>query len=332
MNSFTCDCTGTGYEGTVCSEEAKTLTFSGEQYLRQLTSFPEMDRERDSISLRFRTQAKNGLIMFITTDTLSFDKYMFFEVKQSKLYVIIHFGTPKFFTFDPVISDGRWHVIDFTRVGRKVTLRLDQIEDQHTFNDPVQFPYRYTYLGKAPEKEWRNVNRMTKSRTPFDGCLQQVKFNGNDLISLVGSANIFSNAREGCKFQETTDQQVAAFIRSTYLSLPPWLSSNSSSVLQFNFRTMEKSGLLLFHGNVNADYVSIELINGVLMTTIQIGPTTRKVSALIAGLNDNAWHSVLIEITPQLFIFEVDEMPMQQPLSQANFDFTGENQAYFIIV
>ena len=44
MNSFTCDCTGTGYEGTVCSEEAKTLTFSGEQYLRQLTSFPEMDR------------------------------------------------------------------------------------------------------------------------------------------------------------------------------------------------------------------------------------------------------------------------------------------------
>merc|ERR1711937_1024181 len=108
-----------------------------------------MDRERDSISLRFRTQAKNGLIMFITTDTLSFDKYMFFEVKQSKLYVIIHFGTPKFFTFDPVISDGRWHVIDFTRVGRKVTLRLDQIEDQHTFRDPVQFPYRYTYLGKA---------------------------------------------------------------------------------------------------------------------------------------------------------------------------------------
>ena len=41
MNSFTCDCTGTGYEGSVCSKEAKSLTFSGEQFLRQLTSYPE---------------------------------------------------------------------------------------------------------------------------------------------------------------------------------------------------------------------------------------------------------------------------------------------------
>lgn len=40
MNSFTCDCTGTGYEGTVCSEEASSLTFGGDQYLRQVSSHP----------------------------------------------------------------------------------------------------------------------------------------------------------------------------------------------------------------------------------------------------------------------------------------------------
>ena len=67
--------------------------------------------------------------------------------------------------------------------------------------DPVEFPYKYAYLGMAPANEWRNVKRMTKSRVAFDGCLQQVKFNGNDLVNLVGSANIFSNAREGCKYQ-----------------------------------------------------------------------------------------------------------------------------------
>ena len=44
------------------------------------------------------------------------------------------------------------------------------------------------------------------------------------------------------------------------------------------------------------------------------------------GLNDNMWHSVLLEITSQIFILEVDEMPMQQPLSESNFDFTGENE------
>ena len=71
--------------------------------------------------------------------------------------------------------------------------------------------------------------------------------------------------------QETTDQQVAAFIRSTYLGLPPWAATNTSSVLKFNFRTRESSSLILFHGDVEADYVAIVLEGGVLKTTLQIG-------------------------------------------------------------
>ena len=34
---------------------------------------------------------------------------------------------------------------------------------------------------------------------------------------------------------------------------------------------MESSGLILFHGDVNEDYVAIELAGGVLKTTLQIG-------------------------------------------------------------
>ena len=58
----------------------------------------------------------------------------------------------------------------------------------------------------------------------------------------------------------------------------------------------------------------------------------RTVSALIAGLNDNAWHSVRLEIASTTFIFEVDDMPMQQDLSEADFDFTGENHSSFILL
>lgn len=112
---------------------------------------------------------------------------------------------------------------------------------------------------------------MTKSRTGFDGCLQQVRFNGVDMIQSVRAANVASNARLGCKFQETTDQQIAGFVRPTYLRLPPWRASNASSVLTFQFRTMEPAGLVLFHGDVNQDYVAVELENGRLKTSLQIG-------------------------------------------------------------
>ena len=62
------------------------------------------------------------------------------------------------------------------------------------------------------------------------------------------------------------------------------------------------------------------------LNNVTSGHGTRTVSALIAGLNDNMWHSVLLEITPQLFILEVDDVPMQQPLSEADFDFTGQSE------
>ena len=72
--------------------------------------------------------------------------------------------------------------------------------------------------------------------------------------------------------QETTDQQIAAFVRPTYLSLPPWEYDNTTtSLLNFNFRTMETSGLLLFHGDVQADFVAVELQQGRLKITLQIG-------------------------------------------------------------
>ena len=94
--------------------------------------------------MRFRTQAENGLIMFVTTDTYN-DKYMYFEILESKLYVIVHYGIQKFFRLEPVVSDGRWHVIVFNRVGNKITLRLDNTEDQFTFVSIFVFIYIYVF-------------------------------------------------------------------------------------------------------------------------------------------------------------------------------------------
>ena len=67
--------------------------------------------------------------------------------------------------------------------------------------DAVSFEYKYTYLGSGPADEWRYIHRMTKSKTPFDGCLQQATLNSINLITNIASAMIVSNARPGCKFQ-----------------------------------------------------------------------------------------------------------------------------------
>lgn len=53
------------------------------------------------------------------------------------------------------------------------------------------------------------------------------------------------------------------------------------------------------------------------------GDGSRTVSSLIIGLNDNEWHNVLLEITATSFTFEVDEIPLTQPLNDGDFSFSG---------
>ena len=49
----------------------------------------------------------------------------------------------------------------------------------------------------------------------------------------------------------------------------------------------------------------------------------RTVSSLVTGLNNNAWHNVTLVISLDYFSFEVDDMPMEQPLAEASFVFEG---------
>ena len=85
-------------------------------------------QERDTISFRFRTQAEKGVMMFVTNDYKYNSKYMYFEIINSQLFVIVNYGTNKFFNMDTNVADGRWHVVLFKREGNSLTLRLDNKE------------------------------------------------------------------------------------------------------------------------------------------------------------------------------------------------------------
>nr|AEX15559.1 neurexin [Pleurobrachia bachei] len=325
MNSFTCDCTGTGYEGEVCSEESPSLTFSSQQYLRYYVTFPSPSPS-DEISFRFRTQSEQGMLLFITTDYRLNSEYLYFEVLGGQLFVFLNFGQSKSFRMDSAVADGRWHVVTFKREENSVTLSLDANEVKYTIRGAaVQFLFQYVYLGGAPSDEWRNVRRLTKSRTEYDGCMQQVILNG-ELISSDTESNpmIVNTARAGCKFQETPDQQVAGFSRAATIRLPPWKSTNATSTLSFDFRTKETSGVLVYHGSPNGDYVQIEVTKGRLMTKMAIGDNLISMTSLTDNLNDNTWHNTALSIEEGgNLLFEVDGYAISKPLYKSFFNFEG---------
>lgn len=64
-----------------------------------------------------------------------------------------------------------------------------------------------------------------------------------------------------------------------------------------SFATREASGLLLYNGRYNEkhDFLSLELVDGMVVFSFSLGTTTTRVSASIqGGVNDGDWHTVFV--------------------------------------
>lgn len=88
----------------------------------------------------------------------------------------------------------------------------------------------------------------------------------------------------------------AATFRSkhSYVGLA-MLKAYTSISIDFRFKTVEPNGLLVFNGGRRNDFVAVELVNGHIHYTFDLGdgPVTMRDKSRI-HMNDNRWHQVSI--------------------------------------
>uniref|UniRef100_T1GNP4 Laminin G domain-containing protein n=1 Tax=Megaselia scalaris TaxID=36166 RepID=T1GNP4_MEGSC len=88
----------------------------------------------------------------------------------------------------------------------------------------------------------------------------------------------------------------AATFRSkhSYVGLA-MLKAYTTTYIDFRFKTVEPNGLLLYNGGRKNNFISIELVNGHIHYTFNLGdgPITLRDKSRI-HMNDNRWHSVSI--------------------------------------
>lgn len=73
------------------------------------------------------------------------------------------------------------------------------------------------------------------------------------------------------------------------------LKAYTTTYIDFRFKTVEPNGLLLYNGGRKNNFISIELVNGHIHYTFNLGdgPITLRDKSRI-HMNDNRWHSVSI--------------------------------------
>ncbi|XP_024085653.1 neurexin-2 isoform X2 [Cimex lectularius] len=319
-NRFVCDCTATAFTGPTCGKEATTLTFNGSQYMT-IRLARELRSQTEEVRFRFRTTRPVSLL-FVTSTEQSGDRLQF-TVTSGKLRLNLRLGDKeKTLHCGQGLNDNQWHTLSYSRRGETINLKVDE-------ETPVIVE---AALGRGGVLELRNLHiggmfhdeeeiQMTNSVPNFVGLMQQFVYNGVHYFELArathGTAEplagghtprIQVTATFSRREHQLVHHPVTFKSKHTFVGLPV-LKAYSGPNIYFQFKTREPSGLILYNAGREQDFIAIELNQGHIVYSFDLGDGPVKLRDNVRGiLNDNKWHSVTIgRPSPKQHTLIIDE-------------------------
>ncbi|XP_067618490.1 neurexin 1 isoform X1 [Eurosta solidaginis] len=305
-----CDCTATLYAGPTCGRELATLAFNGTQHMTVwLGNGQGTKTQTEELIIRFKTSRPTGLILLTSAESNSPDRLEIALVAgRVRASVRLSDREKNLLAGQSVLNDNNWHTIRFSRRASNLRLQVDGVP-------PVRGMLSETILGRHSTIEIRSIHlggmfhaeeeiQMTSTMPNFIGQLQGFIFNGQRYIDIVKNLGPELSALPSATFKLTArfvnsppgNPYHAATFRSkhSYVGLP-MLKAYSSVSVDFRFKTVEPNGLLLYNGGRRNDFIALELVNGHIHYTFDIGdgPVTMRDKSRI-HMNDNRWHQVSI--------------------------------------
>ncbi|KAM4721027.1 neurexin-2-beta isoform 13-T13 [Rhinophrynus dorsalis] len=213
-DGFTCDCTMTSYGGPVCNDPGTTYIFGKGGALITYT-WPPNDRpstRADRLAVGFTTQQKDAVLLRVDSAS-GLGDYLQLHIDQGTVGVIFNVGTDDIAIEEPgaLVSDGKYHVVRFTRSGGNATLQVDSwpVNERYPAGNPdserlalarQRIPYR---LGRVVD-EWLldkgrqltifnsqaaiKVGGKDQGR-PFQGQISGLYYNGLKVLSLAAESD-----------------------------------------------------------------------------------------------------------------------------------------------
>uniref|UniRef100_A0A3Q1FGP5 Contactin-associated protein-like 4 n=1 Tax=Acanthochromis polyacanthus TaxID=80966 RepID=A0A3Q1FGP5_9TELE len=240
---------------------------------------------RDVVTLKFKTLRNSGtLLQAEGRDGLSLS----LELERGKLLLLTSPSEPRrLASLGSLLDDQHWHHVAVERRSSHLNLTVDK----HT--ERVQIPTEFSHWDV--EQSFSSQKSLVSKRN-FQGCLENLLYNGHNLIELAKNNDhqitVVGNVTFSCA--ELVSVAVTFTGPQSFLQLPGATASSSGGVsLGFQFRTWNKAGLLLTfdlpqQGGVVWLYLSEARLR------LQIHKEGRALLELTAGaaLNDGQWHSV----------------------------------------
>uniref|UniRef100_A0A3P9DC68 Contactin-associated protein-like 4 n=1 Tax=Maylandia zebra TaxID=106582 RepID=A0A3P9DC68_9CICH len=273
---------------------------------------------RDVVTLKFKALRNSGtLLQAEGQEGLSLS----LELERGKLLLLLRKGRTsstepqRLVSLGSLLDDQHWHHVAVERRGSHLNLTVDK----HT--ERVQIPAEF--ISQKPVTSKKN----------FNGCLENLLYNGHNLIELAKNkkqqVTISGNVTFSCA--EPVSVAVTFTGPESFLQLPGTTMSSSGGVsIGFQFRTWNKKGLLLSfelpqQGGVAWLYLSEARLQ------LQIHKSGRALLELSAGasLNDGQWHSVELNSRQGHLTITVDKEERDSSQASPSFPVTVESHLFF---
>ncbi|XP_022919939.1 neurexin-4 isoform X2 [Onthophagus taurus] len=299
-----------------CDYASETLHFNGTSLLKKDLLRDPISAYRETIKFRFKTSYANGVVLYSKGTQ---QDYVALQLKDNRMLLNIDLGsgTVTSLSVGSLLDNNIWHDVVISRNRRNILFSVDRvvvegkIEGEYTKLDLN----RALYIGGVPYTQEGIVVVQN-----FTGCLENFYLNSTNLFLDVKQAIEYGYS---LRYEKVNTNTICAdspiipltFTTSTaFLTYPGYVGIESLQV-SFQFRTYEKTGLMLYH-QFNEDdsyiaYIALYIEFG----KIKVDITSNQFPKLIldnyeSTYNDGLWHSVELKITLNKIDLTVDEVLM----------------------
>ncbi|KAK6166927.1 hypothetical protein SNE40_023527 [Patella caerulea] len=292
-NGYRCDCRGTSFTGRNCDKDALVGALNGKQFA--VVSMDATQTHTNDISMRFKSPLSDALLFQTHTDVSN--EYLRCELENGRIKITTNLGgETKSFYAGENLNDFQWHTVYINRRGNQIEVWVDDGEREvgELSGERFFFDIEQIFIGGLADD---NVQIGGNAKN-YIGYMQGFMFNDVSVferaVKQPGDNLISFNLTDIDRLPPLIYNPITIKNRDTFVQLPT-LRIPASMVINFMFKTKETSGVLLFNGGRNREFLSVELYNGYLhfaFNTSDSSPALRMNTP--QPLNDNKWHTVTI--------------------------------------
>ncbi|KAM4607232.1 contactin-associated protein-like 4 [Polymixia lowei] len=249
---------------------------------------------RETISLKFKTLRNSGILLHAQGWR---DHSLVLELERGKLLLLLRQGRSsspdpqRLVSLGSLLDDQHWHHVAVERISAHLNITVDRSTQQ------VQIPAEWEMDQLSVGADQSHVSqRPVFSSRNFHGCLENLRYNGLNLIDLAAHRDrrvtVAGNVTFSCS--EPVSVAVTFTGSHSFLQLPGATEPSPGGVsVGLQFRTWNEAGLLLTFDLPKQDGV-VWLYLSKARLQVQIHKAGRAPLELSAGsaLNDGQWHSV----------------------------------------